>query len=291
MGGSYQEDSYRQFQYEEDLRREAEEKAQEAERERIEAEEREIQEARNLLESHDINDVCNAVIKYPFLLKELKNQKPDICLVALKQNGHALQFVKEQTPDICLAAVKQNGHALQFVKEQTPDICLAAVKQNGHALQFVKEQTPDICLVAVKQNGHPLQFVKEQTPEICLAAVKQNGQALQFVKNKTLKICIIADPFFYLLKFISIIIVLFPLIVLSLFFVDKHTILPLKIFDKWGYFFFEPIIVIFGVESITFVILFIRWIILKIMNKKVNFGLFILTIVILIFSILCFTIR
>ena len=47
---------------------------------------------------------------------------------------------KNQTPDICLAAVKQDGYALQYVKEQTPDICLAAVKQNGWLYNLSKSK-------------------------------------------------------------------------------------------------------------------------------------------------------
>ena len=45
-----------------------------------------------------------------------------------------MQYVKEQTPEICLEAVKQNGYALEYVQEQTPEICLEAVKQNGGTL-------------------------------------------------------------------------------------------------------------------------------------------------------------
>ncbi len=48
-----------------------------------------------------------------------------------------MQFIKEQTPEICLEAVKQNGYALRFVKEQTSEICLETVKQDGDALQYV----------------------------------------------------------------------------------------------------------------------------------------------------------
>ena len=42
-------------------------------------------------------------------------------------------------PKYCLEAVKQNGHALEYVKEQTPEICLEAVKEDGYALRFVKD--------------------------------------------------------------------------------------------------------------------------------------------------------
>ena len=47
-----------------------------------------------------------------------------------------LRMTKEQTPEICLEAVKQNGRALELVKEQTPEICLKAVKKNGYALRI-----------------------------------------------------------------------------------------------------------------------------------------------------------
>jgi hypothetical protein len=40
-----------------------------------------------------------------------------------------LIFIKEQTPEICLEAVKQDGLALIYVLEQTEEICLLAVKQ------------------------------------------------------------------------------------------------------------------------------------------------------------------
>ena len=80
-------------------------------------------------------------------LEELRQKQIDLvgfncydendCLEAVKQDGHALQFVKEQTPEICLEAVKQNGLALQYVIEQTPEICLEAVRQDGLALKYV----------------------------------------------------------------------------------------------------------------------------------------------------------
>ena len=34
---------------------------------------------------------------------------------AVKQNGLALQFVKEQTPELCLEAVKQNELARKYI--------------------------------------------------------------------------------------------------------------------------------------------------------------------------------
>ncbi|MCC0726694.1 DUF4116 domain-containing protein [Clostridioides sp. ZZV14-6045] len=111
-----------------------------------------------------------------------KEQLYNLSLIAVKQNGLALQFVKEQTPEICIKAVRDDGRALQFVKEKTEEICIEAVKQNGRALKYVNNQTDEICIEAVKKNGSNLYCVKNQTPEICIEAIRQKGWALMDVK-------------------------------------------------------------------------------------------------------------
>ena len=137
----------------------------------------------------DMNATLKTVTNYGLALEYIKNQTPEICLVAVKENGWALKFVNQQTPDICLAAVKENGWALKFVNQQTLEVCLAAVAQNGHALEYVNQQTPDVCLTAVKTHGCALEHVQKQTPEICWAAVKQDGWALECVQKQTPEIC------------------------------------------------------------------------------------------------------
>ena len=67
------------------------------------------------------------------------------CIKAVKHDGFALQYVKNQSPELCLVAVK-NGCALQYVKAQSPEICLESVAQDAFALEYGKEQTPEICL-------------------------------------------------------------------------------------------------------------------------------------------------
>jgi len=55
----------------------------------------------------------------------------------VKGNGFALRYVREQTPEICMVAVKQNPRALCHVKEQTLEICLEAVKKDRYVLRYV----------------------------------------------------------------------------------------------------------------------------------------------------------
>jgi hypothetical protein len=78
-----------------------------------------------------------------------------------KTKYDALPYKCNLTGKEALEAVKQNGHALQYVKIQTPEICLEALRQNGYALQFVNTQTPEICLEAVREEGYALKYVNE----------------------------------------------------------------------------------------------------------------------------------
>ena len=83
-----------------------------------------------------------------------------------------VNFVKDQTPEMCLLAVKQNGLLLPFVKVQTPEICLTAVKQNGYALEYVNEQSLAVGIAALKQNPESRYYLtdKFRTPEVYKAA-------------------------------------------------------------------------------------------------------------------------
>ena len=124
---------------------------------------------------------------YP-LLFILKNQNIELCIEAINQKYYTCDAMKEiqnQTNEICLLAVKQNGMALQFVKNQTNEICLSAVQQNGMALQFVKNQTNEICLSAVQQNGMALQFVNDK--EYKLLFITSN---INIKKDDICSICI-----------------------------------------------------------------------------------------------------
>ena len=125
-------------------------------------------------------------------LSELFLQNIQLCKLAMKQNGWALQFVRQQTEEICKLAVKQEGRALKYVKEQTEELCKLAVEQDGLALCYVKNQTEEICKLAVQQDGYALQYVKEQTEELCKLAVQRDRWALRFVKNQTEELCKLA---------------------------------------------------------------------------------------------------
>lgn len=52
-----------------------------------------------------------------------------MCILAIRQNYKALEYVKNQTEELCLEAIKYNYKALEYVKEQTEYLCLEAIKK------------------------------------------------------------------------------------------------------------------------------------------------------------------
>lgn len=64
-------------------------------------------------------------------------------MAAIQKNPWLFEYVKNQTPEICMIAVKLDGLALQFVRNKTPEICRAAVSQNINAVSWVDRRMLD----------------------------------------------------------------------------------------------------------------------------------------------------
>jgi hypothetical protein len=147
-------------------------------------------------------------------LAETDQEKYNIALKAVQENGSALQYVPDnlKTTEMCMIAVKY-GLALEYVPDnlKTTEMCMIAVKQNGYALQYVPDNlkttemfmiavknnaglhhvpdeliTPEFYLEAVKNNAWTLLDVPDEykTPEMCLAAVKQDVRLIRHVPDE-----------------------------------------------------------------------------------------------------------
>jgi hypothetical protein len=135
------------------------------------------------------------------IIKHIKNLTVEICLAAVQENGHALEYVPEdlKTPELCLAAVQKHGRTLEYVPEdlKTPEIYLAAMTYNADAFLKIpmEMRTREICLIALKTYGSILDHIPDalKTEDFYLAAVKvnENGKALKYTpKNfRTPEVC------------------------------------------------------------------------------------------------------
>jgi len=111
-------------------------------------------------------------------------------LIALCQNGLALQYSPLCDQEFALAAVQENGMALRYCSPSVgsnKDVVLAAVRENGDALQFASvtlQNDRDVVLAAVTQHGSALLYASHMFRidlDIVLAAVASDGVSVQYL--------------------------------------------------------------------------------------------------------------
>ena len=145
-----------------------------------------------------------------------------IIMTAVKKDGLALRWIKEQNPEICLEAVKQNHKALVYVDKamcnavspfcyellQKAAVEKSSIKESGAEfflpppikqkkqkkqkeniidakidLLNAERQTEELCFKAVQQDGLQIQYSWKQTRKLCFTAVMQNPDANIFIRD------------------------------------------------------------------------------------------------------------
>ena len=154
-----------------------------------------IKENWNILEP-----VCLWLNDLRFIPEHLRTE--EICKLAVKQNGRALDYVPYElrTKELYELAVQENGLNLFYVPEnyKTKELCEIAVKNNGEALRYIPKQLrmKELCEIAVKRNGWSLQYIplELRTKELYELAIQQKGEALYYVPEelRTKELCELA---------------------------------------------------------------------------------------------------
>jgi hypothetical protein len=114
---------------------------------------------------------------------------PHLRLPAVTQNGLMLKYIKDQTPEMCKAAVKQNAKALLYVNNKNSnfyiDLILEAAVHDDHTMYYVENQTEELCLKVARLNGMAIIGMKIISEKIIYEAIKQNGFVLGIVEQTT----------------------------------------------------------------------------------------------------------
>jgi len=171
-------------------------------------------------------NLCYAAVKsnpkvLPLIQRDRLGGKlwDSVMFTAVRNNGLALRWIKEQSPELCLEAVKQNPQAFAFVDKTMCDAinphCYTLLqeaaqgtaqsaagknkparktKKSGKAknqepaidLRDVERQTEDICLKAVMRDGLQIQYVHRQTRKLCRAAIRQNPEADNYIRDSNM---------------------------------------------------------------------------------------------------------
>lgn len=165
------------------------------------------------------------VVKKNGLLLEkidVSMQDEELCLVAVSNNGLALQYVKiDKTQRICKAAYENNVHCIKFIPDVSEtmyndavtkdhlilknmsnlhnlsdETIISIIKKSPEFVLQVPDCTQEMILEAVKRNGDLIEKLDKKylTHEIYLEAVRDKPFALRFIQkeNQTVDICIMA---------------------------------------------------------------------------------------------------
>ncbi|EFC46815.1 predicted protein [Naegleria gruberi] len=137
-------------------------------------------------------DFCRMVRHCGEMLFYAENQTREMVLLALKNNGEAIQFVNNEflrDNEIILEAIKTFPYAIQYSCDelyQDRDFILECVNENGEVLSYIWEDYGDdreIVLNAVRNCGLSLEYASEELQadkEIVLAAVSNDGSAIVY---------------------------------------------------------------------------------------------------------------
>lgn len=128
------------------------------------------------------------IYECPQTVLDIKYPTPEMKLFAIGRNWKLIKNIK-QDPEVCYVAVIQDGSAIRFVNDCFIDeeLVKAAYFYSDNPAPFEKMeqefQTYEICEKAVRLNPMNLKHVRDslRTPELCWIAVEVNALAIQYV--------------------------------------------------------------------------------------------------------------
>ena len=112
------------------------------------------------------------VSRDPSFLMHVDEQTDSLCMLALSNTPHALEYIHNKTYRYCSKAVGVDGATIQYVPitefddNQVKRLYEKALGNNGLALQYIPEEarTPDLCQIAIDSNIRAIHYVPKKMP-------------------------------------------------------------------------------------------------------------------------------
>ena len=118
----------------------------------------------------------------------------DIILVAVCQNGMALEFAPDHLKDknVYYEAISQNPMAMKFVNDSSEDMNHYAVKKNGLSIKYISNPSEKTCNWAIKNNPRSLLFIRNPSEKAFKSTMKRDGLLLKYIHpcNQSYKLCL-----------------------------------------------------------------------------------------------------
>jgi Fe2+ or Zn2+ uptake regulation protein len=129
-----------------------------------------------------------AVKQNGYAIQYINNPTEEVQKIAVQHYGNAIQYINNPTEEVQRLAVQQNGYAIYYIENPTEEVQRLAVQQNGTAIEYIKNPSEEIQKIAVQQNGREIRYIKNPSEEIQKIAVQQNGREIRYIKNPSEKV-------------------------------------------------------------------------------------------------------
>lgn len=112
----------------------------------------------------------------------------DLLLSLARKKGCILQYIKNQTPELCLEAVKNDCYALQYVKRKTKKLCMIAFKQDKNTIQLFPKKflSEKLIMEAFKNNPSIVLAIPEEfvTEDMLIRLINQKPLILMKLNKR-----------------------------------------------------------------------------------------------------------
>ena len=101
-----------------------------------------------LLKFKDLTEILFIKLWFqPNAIHYMDNTTIQMCLFSLRKNGNLIMLLKP-TPELCQVAVRCTGTALQYIKHRSVELCIEAVRSDPDALVYVPSIMPELVIIA-----------------------------------------------------------------------------------------------------------------------------------------------
>ncbi len=127
----------------------------------------------------------NILNKNGLLLEFIENQTEELCIIAVKNNIDAYNFIINKTYELDKKLLDINFNILKYIENQTEELCLIALKNNIDSFKHIKNKTYNLNKNILNIDGNMLKYIENQTEELCLIALKNDLKSYNYIQNKT----------------------------------------------------------------------------------------------------------
>lgn len=119
----------------------------------------------------------------PSSISQMDQSDPEFLLDAIEKNYRVIWYIKEPKPIMVEMAVKQNILALRGLPKQCDAINLLAIGIDPRALKYIPEPDERTQMAAISRNGLLVGLIENPSVEIQMAAVDNIPDAITRIKK------------------------------------------------------------------------------------------------------------